>query len=381
MPVIFPAGTLLTPVAQSLSLSTARVSEYRYELLNNNDSMFGELSGVQPGGTLSWDAYASIKSSGQLPVTDMDMTIDWLNTRIRPVVILTSGASVLEVPLGIYLCAAPVEEWSEKGRTWKVELVDKLSVLDQDIQLDANGNPITYGLEQGVNIISVVRQLITAAGESPNAIGAGNETLAASQVWETGTTTLKIINDLLTQAGYFSLWCDGSGDYRTVPYVPPAQRQPIYSYANPFEIGENSLLSPDWTNDQDIYAIPNRYVVIGQGDDTTPGLTATATNTNVNSPFSYPSRGRWITQIEKDVEATGQDALESYAERKLSAASSVGRSLEIKHLFLPEAQVNQVVRFVSEEANIDDLFSILKTTVTLDALAFQSSSIQEVLTA
>jgi hypothetical protein len=379
MPVAFPPGTLLTPVTPESTLTTERVADFHYELLDKDDQLLGPLTGVGTGGELMWDAYAGVKSVGNLPITDLDQGINWLNARIRITAHLDPPD--IEVPLGIYLCAAPVEEWTRFGRSWKVELMDKSSVLDQDIQTDSDGNPITYGVDVGVNVIDKVKELILAAGESVDAIEPGNETMGAAQVWEPGTSTLKIINDLLTQAGYFSLYCDGSGQFRATPYVPPAQRIPIYSEANPFEIGDKSLMSPDWTNDQDLYSIPNRYVVIGQGNGEAEALTAVATNTNELSPFSYQARGRWITAVEQGVEATGQEALDTYAARQLGARSSAGRSVKIKHLFLPEAQINRVVRFIAPEANIDTLFSILSMRVTLDPLALTSTSIQEVLTA
>jgi hypothetical protein len=159
--------------------------------------------------------------------------------------------------------------------------------------------------------------------------------------------------------------------------IPGTARQ--FISANPFQKGITSLMAPEWTLDEDIYGIPNRYVVVGQGSEDTPPLVATAENINPASPFSYANRGRWITQVETGVEAVDQAALDQYARRQLSNATSVNQAIDVRHMLLPEVTINSVVRFVHPEAGVDSLFTVLKTTVTFDPLELAASSLQEVL--
>ena len=44
-------------------------------------------------------------------------------------------------------------------------------------------------------------------------------------------------------------------------------------------------MSPSWSREQDIAGVPNRTVLIVEGDDTEPGMVAVATNTDPASPY------------------------------------------------------------------------------------------------
>lgn len=364
-------------------LTGGRVTDYRFDLLDHAENVLGVLDSVSPGGNLSWDAEASVKGGGSLPVTDDGLAVDWLSVRIQVTVLLSrpEDATLVETPIGVFLPSAPVEDWSATGRVWKVELLDKLSILDTDVVVDAGtGQAVSYALSAGANVIATVAALIQATGEVTPAIGPGTETTAADLFWDIGTSRLKIINDLLDSANYFSLWCDGAGQYQVTKYVAPHLRTPVYTSIGPFTYGETALMDPDWSRERDIYGVPNRYVVIAQGDGSTAALTATATNVDPTSPFSYPSRGnRWITQVETNVEAVDAAALLAYATRQLSAATSVAGSIKAKHLYLPNLLVNTVIQFINPDAGLDILCTVKQTDVPLDPTGLCASTLREVL--
>jgi hypothetical protein len=195
--------------------------------------------------------------------------------------------------------------------------------------------------------------------------------------WDVGTSVLQIINDLLEAAGYASLWTDGMGQFQATPYVSPANRPPVYEALSPFVKGDTSLMAPDWTKDQDIYSIPNRYVAISQGGGDAEALVAVETNTDPSSPFSYPSRGRWITRVVTGVEATSQADLQARAKMGLAQASSVTSGIAIQHLYLPDLQLNTTIRFVNPDADLDLLCYVTKTSLTFDPTSYCKSEIRE----
>src|SRR5699024_2279451 len=110
-------------------------------------------------------------------------------------------------PVGVYMPAAPVHEWDDGARTYTVELLDKLSMLDTDIITDSRGNAETYSVPKGTNIIKRVKAIIADLGEESPAIveDDADETSQSDMVFPSGTSRLKIINDLLDAANYFSL--------------------------------------------------------------------------------------------------------------------------------------------------------------------------------
>jgi hypothetical protein len=132
-------------------------------------------------------------------------------------------------------------------------------------------------------------------------------------------------------------------------------------------------MAPDWTRDRDIYSIPNRYVVIGQGSGDTEALVSEATNTDPSSPYSFNARGRWITKVETGVEAATQADLDAIAVNRLSSATSITMSISVKHMFLPDLLVNSVVRFTNPDADLDIRCFVIRTTVPIDPTELCSS--------
>lgn len=382
MPLTLPPGTL--PVVQFKPtvdlLVGGRVTDYRFDLLDSEENLIGVLDSVSPEGSLDWTTATAIKGGGSITVTDVDgHGIDWLNVRIRPAVLLSSdgGGPVAEYPLGVFLVSAPVRTMTAEGSTLAIELLDKLSILDQDIVTDDSLMPVSFVAPINANVIATVVDLIQGCGEATPALTPGAETLAASMVWEVGVPVLQIVNELLEAAGYFSLYTDGAGQYRADKYVAPSARPPIYEAANPFSAGESSLMSPEWTHDRDIYGVPNRYVAISQGSGETEGLIAVATNESPSSPYSFQARGRWITRTVTGVEATSQAELQTRAQMGLSGASAVTSALSIQHVFLPELRINQAVRFINPGIGLNLLCYVTKTDVPFDPTELCRTELRE----
>lgn len=380
MPITLPVGTLPSPVLFQPDevLAGTRVTRYRFDLLDEEENLVGEIATVT-GGHLEWTSATAIKGGGSLTVSDTGGAIDWLNCRVRPWALISSvGAETeSEYPLGVYLAAAPVDEWDDFGRSWTVEMLDKLSIPDGDIVTDDEGNPVTFVAPIGANVIDTVISLLVGVGETAPAIEPDAKILAASLTWDVGTSVLQIINDLLETAGYASLWTDGMGQFRATPYVSPAERSPVYEGLNPFSKGDQSLMDPGWTNDHDIYSIPNRYVAISQGSGDAEAMVSVATNEDPASPFSYQSRGRWITRVVTGVEVTSQADLDTRAKMGLAQTSSVANGIQLKHVFLPLLKINETIRFRNPDAELDLLCYVTKTTVEFDPTALCSSEIQE----
>lgn len=369
-----PAGTKAQP----------RLTRFRFDLLGPraddggnviNEALIGTVDGVESG-YVKFDGWGTVKAGGTLEMVDTGQEIDWLTSRVRPMALIQTpeGAEEEEIPIGVFLASAPVENWTTTGRRWSVELMDKLSILDQDIATDSSGNPVAYALPSGSNVIQTVKSLITSTGESSPAIVPSSKVTSNPMVWEVGTTKLRIITDLLNSADFFPLDTDGYGNYRTAPYIDPSDRPLEYESVWPF--GKDTLVGMDWTSDHDIYAIPNRMVAIGQGSQDAEAPVAVVTNEDPDSPFSYQARGRWITTVDTGVECVDQAALLSYARRRMTMLSHAATEISIKHLFLPDIRVGAVVMF---ETGGSEIKVVVRTTeVPFDPLGLVSTILRRV---
>lgn len=300
-----------------------------------------------------------------LRVVDNGQTIDWLTARLRPVYTIEG---IGDTALGVFLPAEAPEGWGGTGRTWDVKLLDKCTILDQDKISEA------YTLDAGAVVTDEVVTLIESTGETNIAITPSASTLLNPLVWAAGTTKLQIVNDLLSIVNYFSLFCNGDGQFRGEPYVKPASRPLVWEFLD----GDAAIFLPTLAKDVDLFAIPNTFIAIGQGDGTTAALTSTATNADPASPYSTVSRGRIITEVINGVEAPDQTTLDAFAERRLIELTTPTASIDVTHAYVPAVLFNRAVRFRRVPMGIDARHVVSKTEVSLDPTALAKSTLTEV---
>ncbi|MCK9629285.1 MAG: hypothetical protein M0R37_11940 [Bacteroidales bacterium] len=313
------------PVADPLL--THRTESWRTDLIARDGAPLGTLTGITGGG-VDHNAARVLHSGGSLDVDDLAQVADWLDLRVR---VWWQVAGVDPWPLGTFVCSAPGEAHTEPGRSWSVDLLDLLSVLDGD------GIAGSYSLPAGTVVTDAVRVLITDTGETALAVTDSEATLAAGWAWEPGTSRLRIINDLLTSINYFALHTDAYGRFVAAPYVVPAGREPVR------DLTADAIVAPDWTGDQDLTAVPNRVVLIGQGSGDTEALVGVAENTDPASRLSIPTRGRTLTHTETGVEAASQAVLTALAVRRLVDLSTPSATRTIAHAPVPLALHDVVV--------------------------------------
>jgi len=338
-----------------------RTTAFTVDLLDADGQYLGPIRGVT-GGNLTLSAATSVKVGGSIDVVDVD-GIDWTSARVR----IRADVNGHGWPLGVFVPSAPSAAWADGVRSWTVELLGMCTTLDQDRL------PTSLSYPAGTVVTDAVRAQIMAAGQSGAAVTDSPATLAGGMVWEAGTSRLQVINDMLAAAGYWSLSTDGDGRFVAEPYVRPAERDPRYGFLD----GDDAIYLDAFTRDQDVYSIPNRVVLVGVADGATPALTATAENTNPDSPWGYPRRGYWITYAETGIEATSQSALDALARRRLIDMSSATATVNLQHALVP-LDLNDVVRLRRVPAGIDARHTVQSMTIPLDPLGLVSTTLREV---
>lgn len=309
-----------------------RTPVWEFQLLDHDDTPLGRLDGVT-GGSGEVVAQAPLGGSASLSL-DSVTVIDWMRHRVQAFYV--NGDT--RWPMGTWLFTSPVETHTEFGVEWSVDLLTKMSVVDEDA---VDGR---YSLPAGTPIIPAVVALLASTGETRMAVTESGKTLASDYTADPGTSKLTIINELLQAAGYWSLWCDPSGLFRIEPYVEPGSR----AVAHHFQYGEDSLYLPGWEREQDTTKVPNKVVLTSDGDSEEEGLTGVATNTDPDSPYSFENRGdRWITYTDT-VEAADQTVIDQLAQRKLADLMDPVARFRVDHAVFPLLQ-NDLVHFTPED--------------------------------
>jgi hypothetical protein len=347
------------------ALTVNRTTTVRVEVLTAAEAYVGALDGVRPGGSVVYTSAKSVHGSASTVVRDKGQGIDWLTARFRPVI---SIAGYGDTALGVFLVSEAPESWGDYGREWSVKMLDKCTILDQDAV------DVSYTLDAGTVVTTAIVTLIQSTGETNIAITPSTATLLNPLVWPAGTTKLQIVNDLLSTINYFSLFCNGDGQFRGEPYVKPASRPSVWDFLD----GSDCIYLPGLVKDVDLFAIPNKVIAITQGSGTTAALTSTATNTDSTSPYSTVSRGRTITRVFTGVEAADQPTLDAYALRQLISLTTPTASIDIQHAFVPALAFNRAVRFRRTPAGIDAPHVVSKTETSLDGTQLVKTTLTKV---
>lgn len=297
-----------------------RKPRWEHWLLNELDEPISRLDGVV-GGSVTLQGLTRLGGHGTLDLDDRGHEIDWMRHRVQSV--YSTGSE--SWPVSTMMLSSPTENYSSVGLSYSVGLLPKTQVIDEDAY------DHSFSVAAGANIINTAVSVLESTGETRIAVTPSSAVLSNPQAWDAGESKLTIINELLEAAGYWSLWCDGSGQFRVEPYVNPADREPAYEFVQ----GEHAVHMADWVREQDLSSVPNRFVAVGQGDDETPPLVGVAENHDPNSPFSFQARGRWITRTETGVEAVSQRVIDDLAQRRLLGLMSPVEHVQVTHAVLP----------------------------------------------
>lgn len=337
-----------------MSLTGHRTELIRVELLTRSENSLGYLEGVD-GGNLSWNANADLPGGGSISLKDMGQDINVSQDRIR---VWWEVAGLDPWALGVYVISAPSTQYQSQGSGRELSLIDKLTVVKDDLLLE------TLQLPAGTNVIEAAVQQINAAGETRVASTPSDKVLTNTMTWNPGESRLSVVNDLLTSAGYWSLWTDRMGQFRLEPYISPKDRSAVYSFVE----SETSIHSPEWEYELDLWEATNTVVLVSQADDDDNVWYASSVDDNPDSPTSTVSMGRVLNPIvEENVEASSQLDLQQQANRKLINNSNVVGKISVDHRPIP-LWYNEAVDFVSQGMSV-------KATVTEMSLSLTPGSL------
>lgn len=303
-------------------LKSGRLDKFRYVRVRWPDMVeLEEIKGIVSA-TVTENSLTTLKASGTLEyVGGLGIGEDLVRVYSDSYL---DGASET-ICHGTFFATTPQSSWSGTARAGKADMYSVLWVLQQ------NKNSETFTAEAGTNAVSLAKDLAENYGNNLTVIAtASNACLNTAQTWDSGTTHLGIINDLLSFAGYASADVDAYGNVIFVPYVDSADKGPVVIFSDT----QDSVSEAAFSHELDTFEVPNKVSVICSNAENEP-MIADAWNLDPENPYSIPVRNKVLVRVERVSDIVDYAALERKAKDLLLSGMSVVESIEITHSFQP----------------------------------------------
>ena len=346
-----------------------RKVSYRYDLLNKYDVKIGELK-AQLGGSITLNSLAEIKRTANFTFSESELAdVDWLNDRIRPIFILEMpNGDKLEWALGTFLLSSPSRKYQNRV-TRDVEAYDANVILVED-KFDNR-----YRIAAGTGYISAINDILNGAGIWKINIMPHAGILSVDKEFEIGTSKLTAINQLLSEINYTSLWIDETGYAVAKPYILPTEREPEYEYRT----DDISIMQPDATNEIDLFAIPNVWVVVASNPEKAP-LVSRYTNSSIGSKTSTVSRNRRIVDFREIDDIYDQETLDAYVQRIAYESSQVYDRMIFTTATMPHHTYSDMLLIQHNKLGVSEKYVETSWTLNLSLGGLQNHECRRVIT-
>lgn len=315
-----------------------RTVDFRYRVLRNG-GYYGEIyAPADAAPILRMDESAEIKMSlsGTFypQVFDRDgqqLPADWFADEIQPILVIDG----IEHALAVLAPASVTPYETATSKLMAIEAYDR-SWRVRDSYIETR-----LFLASGVNYITAIEQLLSAASISSVLATPTSATIPENRSdWDLGTSYLTIINELLSEINYNPLWFNADG----VAILEPVSVPTANNIAHTLDADNvKSLMLPQISRETDVYSAPNVFLCLCSNPDKSDLMTATAENTNPESPLSIQRRGRRIVRVVTVNNVASQTELQSYADRLRNESLIGGETISVSTALLPGFGVADVV--------------------------------------
>lgn len=283
--------------------------EYHIYVMRNG-AEFGEaLSVDDPQIEMVSDAEIKKSLSANLILPD---GTDILHDTLMPKIIVDGVESVL----GEYYIGTYTEQTNDYGQSYtEIEAYDG-GFLPSRYRTE---NIIHFSARE--NYIDVIKSLLVECGITDIMITANPATLTTDREdWEIGTTYLEIINALLAEINYESLWFDNNGFAQISPQRTLNPDKINHKYIS----GAYSILSNSKSKEIDIFESYNVFIAYVNNADDGELIIAKSENDDEESILSVQNRGRFQAPPERIDNIASQEDLQIYVDNlKNKSRSSV----------------------------------------------------------
>ena len=228
--------------------------------------------------------------------------VDLLRDELRVSLILDG----VKTPLGIFTVTTMPRSVSSDGVTvYRCEGYDRgYRVQSRRIERRSEGY-----IAAGTKYTDAVQSFLLRSGIQTVLIPDSPLTLRKDREdWDVGESFLTIVNTLLGEINYTSLWFDRSGVARSEPYTAPTERVVRFTYQS----GKDAVVRAHSAQD-DYFGAHNVFTVGVSNSDTDP-IFVTEVNDSLDSRISTVYRGRIAAPVVMLDGAPSEDEVRRYAQ-------------------------------------------------------------------
>lgn len=273
---------------------------FRFDIVENGVCIGQAFALNKPSVKCDSDAEVKMSLSGEFVLNIQDP--NWLKARIKPYLIIGGKES----SLGEYLISQADDCTDKKGvKFWQIKGMD----IGRIPQRSRTEKRVLF--QAGQRYTDIVQSILLELGISRIIAIQSDATLKNDRAdWEIGTSWIKIINSLLAEINYQSLWFDTEGNAR----IQPHRQVDGTVIDHRYESGELSQIKPQVDISSDIYKAYNVFTAMVSSPEYEEPMIAVSVNDIPTSRISTVNIGRVQAPIEKLDDIANQEELQKYVD-------------------------------------------------------------------
>lgn len=307
---------------------TSRFEVIRYE--KNGWNLVGQLYAIDDSAEVSCIADSALKMSfrGNFKMHSDD--IDFLTDRVKPILTIND----VDYPLGIYVITTETHNRNEAVQSCTLEGYSLLYLIQRD-RLEA-----PLHLSAGTNYIVAIFSDVFGSYDGATAKADSTEYVLSTdrEDWETGTSRLDIINQLLDEISFNSVWIDFSGTVRMTKYEQPS----LSAIDHRYNQGEYSLIEDYYEITKDRFSKCNVFRVVCENPEQDEPMVAISVNDSADNPYSTVNIGR-VLYTENVDNIPSAEALQKYADKLKYKSYETTETVVFRTAVMPEHETFDII--------------------------------------
>lgn len=241
--------------------------------------------------------------------------------------------------------------YNKNSAFWKIDACDQAFLLRRFCTEERLFVPA------GSSYLEVIQNLMKKCGIFKIISDDSFEIFLNDREWDLGCDFLSIINQLLKEISFNSLWFDSDGNARLTRYSPPSSSSISHIFSS-----KNSLIENQSSLSLDISKIYNVFMAISNSFDNSVVFKATASNDDANSDVSTINLGRILAPVYFLEDIPSQNALQDFV-NKLRDESLLSQQIVS---FSSKVQIHQVFENIAiEYPHLDGIYREFKWVLEL----------------